>query len=143
MIASILYIYFPELPDAHTQLDHSFRTSNPNIRAPFIYLSVDLSIYFPELPNAYTQKAGSTQLLKIAQWVALFQVFWSTILYVFILLILPLTLRNSCSVLYLLFSYTLFGFLLMCNNLIKSLNKAASVGSNIIHLPSWNVCALS
>ena len=55
MIASILYIYFPELPDAHTQLNHNFRTSDPNIRAPFIYLSVDLSIYFLELPNAYTQ----------------------------------------------------------------------------------------
>ena len=55
MIRSILSIYFLELPNAYTQLDHNFRTSNPNIRAPCIYLTIYLSIYFLELPNAYTQ----------------------------------------------------------------------------------------
>ena len=55
MIASILYIYFLELPNTLMQLNHNFRTSDPNIRAPFIYLSVDLSIYFLELPDAHTQ----------------------------------------------------------------------------------------
>lgn len=37
MIASILYIYFPELPDAYTQLNHNFHTSDPNISAPRTY----------------------------------------------------------------------------------------------------------
>ena len=55
MIASILYIYFPELPDAYTQLNHNFHTSDPNIRAPCIYLTIYLYIYFLELPNTLTQ----------------------------------------------------------------------------------------
>ena len=32
-----LSIYFLELPNAYTQLNHSFRTSAPNISAPHTY----------------------------------------------------------------------------------------------------------
>ena len=58
MIASILYIYFPELPNAYTQLNHNFRTSDPNISAPRIYLTVDLCIS----SQNYTLPPYTTQL---------------------------------------------------------------------------------